>query len=124
MRDEVVADFREIYGVDLPLSGGGVAAASDVELERWQVLFSQLPPSSRVGCGLDPDNLWDDKTRLLALIEHDLRLFQWSFSKDTEKKANVPMMVPSPSEHARNVERRDSALAARREIAGAFGVDV
>lgn len=123
MRDEVVADFRETYGVDLPLAGGGVAAASDDELERWQVLFSQLPPRSRVRCRLDPDSLWDDRTRLLALIEHDLRLFQWSFSKDAAKKANVPRMVPSPGEHARNVERRDAALAAKREIAGAFGVD-
>lgn len=123
MRDEVVADFRETYGVDLPLSGGGVASAGDEELERWQVLFSQLPTSSRVGCRLDPDNLWDDGTRLLALIEHDLRLFQWSFSKDAAKKANVPRMVPSPGERARNVARRDAALAARREIADAFGVD-
>lgn len=122
MRDEVVADFRETYGLDLPL-GGGMASATDEELERWQVLFSQLPSRSRVACRLDADNLWDDKARLLVLIEHGIRLFQWSFTEDAKKKVNVPRPIQSPGERARNVERRDAALAARKEIADAFGVD-
>lgn len=122
MRAEVVADFRETYGIDLPL-GGGMASATDEELERWQTLFSQLPSRSRVACRLDPDNLWDDKTRLLALIEYDIRSFQWSFTEDAKNKVNIPRMLQSPGEHARNIERRDAALAARKEIADAFGVD-
>ena len=42
MRGEVVADFRQTYGIDLPL-GGGFDGATDEDLCRWQVLYSQLP---------------------------------------------------------------------------------
>lgn len=122
MRGEVVADFRETYGIDLPLDGG-FDGATDEDLCRWQVLYSQLPARSRVSVRLEPDNLWDDKTRLLDMIEHELRCFHYGFTEDAKKRVNAPQRIISPGERARNERRRDSALAAREEIAAALGVD-
>lgn len=122
MRGEVVADFRQTYGIDLPL-GGGFDGATDEDLCRWQVLYSQLPARSRVSVRLEPDNLWDDKTRLLDMIEHELRCFHYGFTEDAKKRVNAPQRIMSPGELARNERRRDSALAAREEIAAALGVD-
>lgn len=122
MRGEVVADFRQTYGIDLPL-GGGFDGATDEDLCRWQVLYSQLPARSRVSVRLEPDNLWDDKTRLLDMIEHELRCFHYGFTEDARKRVNAPLRIISPGERARNERRRDSALAAREEIAAALGVD-
>lgn len=122
MRGEVVADFRQTYGIDLPLDGG-FDGATDEDLCRWQVLYSQLPARSRVSVRLEPDNLWDDKTRLLDMIEHELRCFHYGFTEDAKKHVNAPQRLMSPGERARNERRRDSALAAREEIAAALGVD-
>lgn len=122
MRGEVVADFRQTYGIDLPL-GGGFDGATDEDLCRWQVLYSQLPARSRVSVRLEPDNLWDDKTRLLDMIEHELRCFHYGFTEDAKKRVNTPQRILSPGERARNERRRDSALAVREEIAAALGVD-
>lgn len=122
MRGEVVADFRQTYGIDLPL-GGGFDGATDEDLCRWQVLYSQLPARSRVSVRLEPDNLWDDKTRLLDMIEHELRCFHYGFTEDAKKRVNTPQRILSPGERARNERRRDSALAAREEIAAALSVD-
>lgn len=122
MRGEVVADFRQTYGIDLPL-GGGFDGATDEDLRRWQVLYSQLPARSRVSVRLEPDNLWDDKTRLLDMIEHELRCFHYGFTEDAKKRVNAPQRILSPGERARNERRRDSALAAREEMAAALGVD-
>lgn len=123
MRGEVVADFRQTYGIDLPL-GGGFDGATDEDLYRWQVLYSQLPARSRVSVRLEPDNLWDDKTRLLDMIEHELRCFHYGFTEDAKKRVNAPQRILSPGERARNERRRDSALAAREEISSSFGIDV
>ena len=123
MRGEVVADFRQTYGIDLPL-GGGVDGATDEDLCRWQVLYSQLPARSRVSVRLEPDNLWDDKTRLLDMIEHELRCFHYGFTEDAKKRVNAPQRIMSPGERARNERRRDSALAAKDEISSSFGIDV
>lgn len=122
MRGEVVADFRETYGIDLPL-GGGFDGATDEDLCRWQVLYSQLPARSRVSVRLEPDNLWDDKTRLLDMIEHELRCFHYGFTEDAKKRVNAPQRIMSPGERARNERRRASALAAKDEISSAFGID-
>nr|DAM00845.1 MAG TPA: protein of unknown function (DUF5361) [Bacteriophage sp.] len=122
MRGEVVADFRETYGIDLPI-GGGLDGATDEDLCRWQVLYSQLPARSRVFVRLEPDNLWDDGTRLLSMIEHELRCFHYGFTEDAKKRINAPQRIMSPGERARNARRRDSALAAKSEIASAFGME-
>lgn len=122
MRGEVVADFRETYGIDLPI-GGGFDGATDEDLCRWQVLYSQLPARSRVSVRLEPDNLWDDKTRLLDMIEHELRCFHYGFTEDARKRINAPQRIMSPGERARNERRRASALAAKDEISSAFGID-
>lgn len=123
MRGEVVADFRQTYGIDLPL-GGGFDGATDEDLCRWQVLYSQLPARSRVSVRLEPDNLWDDKTRLLDMIEHELRCFHYGFTEDAKKRVNAPQRIMSPGERTRNERRRDSALAAKYEISSSFGIDV
>lgn len=123
MRGEVVADFRQTYGIDLPL-GGGFDGATDEDLCRWQVLYSQLPARSRVSVRLEPDNLWDDKTRLLDMIEHELRCFHYGFTEDAKKRVNAPQRILSPGERARNERHRDSALAAKYEISSSFGIDV
>ena len=122
MRGEVVADFRQTYGIDRPL-GGGFDGATDEDLCRWQVLYSQLPARSRVSVRLEPDNLWDDKTRLLDMIEHELRCFHYGFTEDARKRVNAPQRIMSPGERARNERRRASALAAKSEIASAFGIE-
>lgn len=122
MKGEVVADFRQTYGIDLPL-GGGFDGATDEDLCRWQVLYSQLPARSRVSVRLEPDNLWDDKTRLLDMIEHELRCFHYGFTEDAKKRVNAPQRIMSPGERARNERRRASALAAKDEISSAFGID-
>ena len=122
MRGEVVADFRETYGIDLPL-GGGFDGATEEDLCRWQVLYSQLPARSRVSVRLEPDNLWDDKTRLLDMIEYELRCFHYGFTEDARKRVNAPQRIMSPGERARNERRRASALAAKDEISSAFGLD-
>lgn len=57
------------------------------------------------------------------MIEHELRCFHYGFTEDARKRVNAPQRIISPGERARNERRRDSALAAREEIAAALGVD-
>lgn len=123
MRAEAVADFRETYALDLPLTGAGWAAASDEDVARWGILFAQLPAASRCGRRLDPDAGWDDRTRLLHAIEHDVRAGFYMFSEDAKKKRNRPKPLQTPGERAENRRRADAALAAKESIAADYGIE-
>ncbi len=123
MRAETLADFCEFYALDLPLDGGGWAEATDADIKRWSVLFSQLPARSRCARRLDPDALWDDTARLLHQLEFDVRNGFWMFSKDAPKRRNKPRPIQTPGERASKQRSADSALKAKADISAMYGIE-
>ncbi len=114
----MVADFRRWYGIDLPIEDG-----SDIsDMARMAMLWAALPDGSRCVRRLVPESRWAPTDYLLRLVEHDMRVLAWQRTKDGAKGRNFPRPVQSPSERARNVERRDGALAARSEIDRILGM--
>ena len=79
----------------------------DYSLLHAADLAMQLPAGSRVMGALNPEMKWDDKTRLLALIEYWLHGIVWSFSKDAKHNRNEPELH-SPVKKKR---KRDDILA-------------
>ena len=70
-RAEVVADFRQYYGIDLPLEGG------PDDLRRAALLWEQLPKESRCARRMYPELKWGEETYMLWRIEHQLRSLAW-----------------------------------------------
>lgn len=115
--DELVADFRQYYMVDLPLSPTACPEAA-----RWAVLWSQLPRGSRTARSHNPDLAWDEGDWLSWAVEVDVRRLCWMLSEDGAKGRNAPRPLPTPGERARNEARRDAALSARAEIDAIIGM--
>ena len=114
----MVADFRQYYGIDLPVEDGGEVG----DLARMALLWKALPSSSRCVRRLVPEARWTQADYLLRDIEHAARVLIWKGTKDAERGRNVPRPVPTPAERARNEARRDEALAARDEIDRILGI--
>lgn len=117
---ELVADFRQYYGIDLPLDEEGMDAIEDGT--RWGILWQQLPADSRTARLAEPDLAWGDAERLLHMMEYHLRVLVWQRSKDGGKGRNRPKPLKTPMERAKNRRAADSALAHRAEIDRALGM--
>ncbi len=119
-RSELVADFRQFYGIDLPLDDEGIDAAEDAV--RWAVLWEQLPQESRTVRLAAPDLAWGDAERLLHMMEYHLRVLVWQRSKDGAKSRNRPKPLQTPAERRRNRNAADAALAHKAEIDMVLGM--
>lgn len=119
-RSELVADFRQFYGIDLPLDEAGMDAVEDGT--RWGILWEQLPADSRLARLAAPDLAWGDAERLLHMMEYHLRVLVWQRSKDGSKGRNRPKPLQTPEERRRHREAADAALAHRAEIDRQLGM--
>lgn len=70
-----------------------------------------------------PDAAWTDAEWLLRSIEFQLRVVAWRQTKDGQRGRHQPRPLDTPGQVADARARRDRALAARAEIAAAFGID-
>ncbi len=103
-RDELTADFRQYYGLDLADMGRAYSVA------HAAILAAQLPEGARSLGVIDPVLSWSVDRYLLASVEYSLRALLWSRTKDAEKGRNKPKMVPTPSQREalrRKVEKTD-----------------
>lgn len=114
----MVGDFQRYYGVSLPVEGDADVA----DLARMALLWAALPDDSRCVRRLVPEARWTSADYLLRSIEHSARVLVWQRTKDGAKGVNEPKPVQTPAERARNLERRDEALAARAEIDEILGM--
>lgn len=114
----MVADFRQYYGIDLPLADGDEFE----DMARAALLWSGLPEGSRTAHRTVPESRWTPTDYLLRAMEHDIRVLIWQGSKDGAKGSNAPRPIQTPAERARNIERRDDALAARADIDRILGI--
>lgn len=89
--DELEADFRQYYGLDL----GEINIS--FSLRHAAVLASQLPRDSRALSAAHPDFIWSDEMYMLSRIEHLCRVLLWTKSKDAEHKRNFPEPNDTPA---------------------------
>lgn len=115
----MVADFRQFYGIDLPIEDD----AEFDDLPRAALLWVALPRESRTARRLDPDLAWSDGEYLLRSIEHAAQVLVWQRTKDGSKGRRQPKPLPSPGERERARERADRALANKRAVAEKLGID-
>jgi len=107
MRDEVVADFQEVYGLDAERMGlDGERTTRDVV--RAATLLAQLPATSRVARGAHEELSWATAEWLLWSIEHHLRTVIYVLGGYGED-AQPPDALPSPVDRQRR-ERADREL--------------
>lgn len=116
---EALADFRQFYGIDLPLLEGLSLEEEAPEMTRWAMLFEQLPPDSRAMT----EHGWGWREYLLRDIEYWAHTAAWLASEDGAKGANPPRRVKAPGEREDAERLRDEALAAKESIAAAYGID-
>lgn len=114
----MVGDFQRFYGVALPVEDD----ADIADLARMALLWAALPDESRCVRRLVPEARWTSTDYLLRSVEHAARVLVWQRTKDGARGLNEPRPVQTPAERARNVERRDEALAAREEIDRILGM--
>lgn len=115
----MVADFRQFYGIDLPVEEPDEWPG----LARHALLWSALPRESRCARRLATDCEWGPAEHLLRQVEYDLRVLCWQNTEDGHRGRNRPQPLQTPSERAGNRRRADAALARRDEIAAAFGIE-
>lgn len=114
----MVADFRQFYGIDLPIEDD----AEFEDLPRAALLWGALPRESRTARRLDPDLIWSDGEYLLRSIEHAAQVLVWQRTKDGQKGRRQPKPLQSPGERAKARERADRALANKKAVADALGI--
>lgn len=122
--DEILADFQETYHLNLwvePLEDGEDGSAS-LNTRRIAALAWQLPNTSRMWHIFAPGGSNTLEAQLLRNIEHDVRLFSWSFSKDAKTKSNVPepLTLPGETEAKERAEERADSMAL--SLAQEFGL--
>ena len=113
----MVADFRQFYGIDLPLD------AEDADCTRWALLWYALPRESRTARRLSPELEWDAGEYMLNEAVYYLNLLAWrQVTKDGQKGRNAPKPRRTPGERAEAARHRDAAQAARGEINKILGI--
>lgn len=90
-RDELEADFRQYYGLNLE------SINTDYSLRHAAVLAAQLPRESRSLTKTCPDLVWSDEMYMLSKIEHLCRVMLWTKTKDAEHKRNFPEPNDTPA---------------------------
>lgn len=113
----MVADFRQFYGIDLPLD------PADVDCRRWALLWEALPRESRTARRMDPDLEWSAGEHMLSMACYYLSLLAWrQCTKDGQKGRRAPQPPKTPGERADAERRRKNAEAARGEIDRILGI--
>ena len=107
----MVADFRQFYGIDLPLE------PVDEDCTRWALLWYGLPRESRTARRQSPELRWSEGEYMLAAAVH-----VWQRTKDGRRGRNKPQPPRTPAERAEAQRRRDNALAAREGIDRILGI--
>lgn len=67
----MVADFRQFYGVDLPIE------PTDEDCSRWALLWYALPRESRTARRQSPELRWSEAEYMLAMAVHALDVIKW-----------------------------------------------
>lgn len=89
-RDELEADFRQFYGLDL------LEINNSFSIHHAAVLAAQLPRDSRaLSCSM-PDLAWSDEMYMLSKIEHICRIILWTKTKDGQHGRNFPEPNDTP----------------------------
>lgn len=113
----MLADFRQFYGIDLPLE------PEDVDCARWAMLWHALPRESRTARRLSPELEWTEGEYMLSQMSYYLHLLAWrQITKDGSKGRNAPRPPKTPLERAQAIRHRDAAQAARSEIDRILGI--
>lgn len=113
----MIADFQQHYGIPLPLEG------EVPDLRRMALLWVQLPADSRTARLQAPALEWETEAYLLWQIEYQLRNLTWALNYDRRHPTPKPRPIQTPAQRAEAHRRRDAALAARREIDKALGME-
>ena len=92
----MVADFRQYYGIDLPVE------PTDDDCSRWSLLWYALPRESRTARRQTPELRWSEGEYM--------------------RGRNKPHPLKTPAERAEAQQHRDNALAAREDIDGILGM--
>lgn len=112
-----MADFRQFYGIDLPLE------AEDVGCARYGLLWHALPRESRTARRQLPDLEWSDGEHMLNRATYYLSLLAWRLcTKDGQRGRRAPQPLRTPGERADAERRRANAEAARDEIDRILGI--
>lgn len=101
-RDELEADFRQFYGLNLLDINKGFS------IHHAAVLAAQLPRDSRTLAIINPDMAWSDEMFMLSKIEHLCRMNLWSKTKDGQHGRNVPEPNDTPSKVRQMRERLEN----------------
>ena len=115
-RSEVVADFRQYYGIDLPL--GGRTGRPPARALLWE----QLPKESRCARRMYPELKWSEETYMLWRIEHQLRSLAWGLSDKKHRPPQEPQPLKTPGQLAELKRHQRNALANRAEIDEILGL--
>lgn len=105
-RDELRADFRQYYGLDLERIREEMSCSSAASLA------AMLPRQARSWVRENPDLAWDDRTWMLRSIEHSCRVLCWMRTKDAARGLNPPRPIDPPSvarDRANRIARTDVA---------------
>lgn len=93
-----MADFRQYYGIDLPLE------AEDVDCARWGLLWHALPRESRTARRQFPDLEWSAGEHMLNQATYYLHMLEWRLcTKDGQgggaprSRRGRPARGPTPS---------------------------
>lgn len=112
----MVADFRQYYGIDLPVE------PTDDDCSRWSLLWYALPRESRTARRQTPELRWSEGEYMLAMAVHALEVIAWQRTRGGQRGRNKPHPLKTPAERAEAQQHRDNALAAREDIDGILGM--
>ena len=104
--DELFADFRQYYGLDLyAMIDGG-------EFGEINTLTKQLPPESRTLKRLHPELEWSEGTYILALIADQLASIAYGMSS----KGKKPKPLPRPKAKKTNKKNTTPLNLGKRRV--------
>ena len=113
----MVADFRQFYGIDLPV----MDEPWEIEPGRFGILWESLPRESRTARRINPANEWGDTERMLRSIEFSQRVALWRESRDGRHNRNRPEPVEAPEERSERERKAARAKAEEKRIAAQLG---
>lgn len=111
-----MADFQQFYGLELPLH------SDPPDIERFAVLWGQLPATSRCARAEDPDRGWTEGEHMLRSIEYSLRVLVWSKTKYAQDGTNEPRPLPSPGEALRRHKAAERSRERAASVAAQLGL--
>ena len=120
--DELYADFRECYGIDLwDMDVFGECMTRDVA--SASILAAQLPGASRTKRAISPLHGVSTTDALLREIEYNQRIWLYANTEDAKNKANIPEPIrfDGESELKESIEQREASRSAY--VASALGLE-